>query len=110
MERIDIKPLSVNKAYKGRKFKTKEHQLYSDMVFYLLPELEPINGKIELYIKFGYSSKGSDIDNAAKPFIDVLQKKYNFNDNLIYRLVLEKEVVPKGNEFIEFKIESYENR
>jgi hypothetical protein len=36
--------------------------------------------------------------------MDVLAKKYGFNDNRIYRGVIEKEVVKKGDEYIRFKI------
>ena len=48
----------------------------------------------------------SDVDNGAKPFIDILQKKYGFNDNQIYELHLYKEIVDKGNEFIDFSIQT----
>ena len=34
--------------------------------------------------------------------IDILSKKYGFNDNRIYQLFLTKQIVKKGNEFIEF--------
>jgi Holliday junction resolvase RusA-like endonuclease len=43
----------------------------------------------------GLSNKLSDIDNVAKQFIDILSKAYNFNDNQIYSLVMQKEIVNK---------------
>ena len=61
-------------------------------------------GELELIIQFGFSSKLSDIDNGVKTFIDVLQKKYDFNDRRIYRLVVNKVIVKKGDEYINFKI------
>jgi len=61
--------------------------------------------KMELNIKVGFKSKASDIDNIVKPFTDVLQKKYNFNDNQIYRLVVEKEIIKTP--YIEFELKEY---
>ncbi len=108
MRRIDIKPLSVNDAWKGRRFKTVEYTAYEKELYYLLPrELKIPEGKLKLKIKWGFSSKGSDYDNPIKPFTDVLQKKYGFNDNRIYKASQEKIDVEKGKEFIEFKLSKY---
>ena len=106
MDRLDIKPLSVNKVWQGRRFKTKDYKNYEIAVSSILPKLDIPDGDLLLGIKFGFSSKASDVDNCAKPFIDILQKKYKFNDKRIYRLELEKEDVKKGDEFIEFDIKS----
>ena len=57
---------------------------------------------------FGFSSKAGDIDNPIKLFLDILQKKYGFNDKNIYELQVEKRDVKKGKEFIQFKISEYE--
>jgi len=46
----------------------------------------------------------ADVDNILKPFIDCLQLKYNFNDKMIYKLIVEKDNVPKGSEFIKFSL------
>ena len=59
---------------------------------------------IELSLVVGLSNMASDIDNIVKPFVDVLQKKYGFNDKYIFRLIVEKKLVTKGTEFIEFHI------
>ena len=102
--RIKINPLSVNAAWKGRRFKTQEYKRYEKETLLLLPDLAIPTGEICLNIVFGFSSKLKDIDNPLKPFIDILQKKYKFNDRDIYRLSVEKEIVPKGCEYIEFQI------
>ena len=105
MIKIDIKPLSVNQAWMGRKFKTKLYKDYEIELTLKLPKLKiDSESKLELNIIVGYSNKGSDIDNFLKPFIDILQKKYLFNDKNIYSLNIIKEIVSKGNEFIEFEI------
>jgi len=59
---------------------------------------------IGLEIEFGVSSKSSDLDNCVKSFLDVLQKKYHFDDKRVYRLILEKMDVKKGKEYIDFQI------
>lgn len=108
MYKINIKPLSVNEAWKGRRFKSDSYKKYRRDVFLLLPNIEVPKGKLKLTIHVGFSSKGSDIDNIIKPFQDILQETYRFNDNMIYKLQATKEDVKKGEEFIDFKIESYE--
>jgi Holliday junction resolvase RusA-like endonuclease len=104
MIRLNIKPLSVNDAWKGRRFRTDTYKAYSKVVLLMLKKLEVPKGKLTLKVKFGFSSKGSDIDNPVKPLLDILQKKYRFNDNKIYRLEVDKEEVKKGEEYIEFEL------
>ena len=103
--RLDIKPLSVNEAYRGRRFKTKQYTEYKKAILMMLPNVEIPEGNLELSITWGFSSHGSDIDNPCKPFIDCLQAKYGFNDNRISVLHLEREQVKKGDEFISFSID-----
>lgn len=104
-----IKPLSVNKAWQGKRFKTKDYLQYEKHVLLLLPKLIIPDGKLLLEITFGVSNKASDIDNPIKPFLDILQKKYNFDDKQVYKLIVNKEITPKNQEFIKFKITKYEN-
>ena len=73
-------------------------------LLYLLPNVNIPDVKLGIVITFGVSNAGADIDNLPKGFIDALQKKYEFNDNRIYRMVVEKEVVKKGEEFIDFEL------
>jgi Holliday junction resolvase RusA-like endonuclease len=105
--RIDIKPLSVNEAWKGRRFKTPAYEKYERDVLLLLPKIEVPEGLMCIRLTFGFSSLGSDFDNAIKPFIDCMQKKYGFNDNRIKRAIIEVENVDKGDEFIEFELSDY---
>lgn len=108
MIKIKIKPLSVNKAWQGRRYKTKDYKDYEIELTCLLPNNLKISEilKIKLDIIVGYSNKQSDIDNFLKPFIDILQKKYKFNDRNIYELNIKKEIVKKGEEFINFKFKN----
>lgn len=107
--RIKIKPLSVNDCWKGRRFKTDKYKTYEKELLFTLKSMDVPAGKLELWINVGFGSSMSDIDNILKPFIDILQAKYNFNDNRIYKIIIEKETVKKDSEYISFGINSYES-
>lgn len=99
-----LKPLSSNQAFCGKKVKTASYRKYEAHLIRTLPKVTiPKDGPLELRVVVYYSNTASDLDNALKSFIDVLQKKYNFNDNRIYRLRATKVIVPKGEENIAFK-------
>ena len=105
--KLKIKPLSVNDCWKGQRYKTPEYKVYEYETFALLPKsLKIPDGKLQIDLVFGFSSKASDIDNPCKPFLDILQKKYGFNDKKIYKMNVSKKDVSKGLEFIEWKITS----
>lgn len=105
-----VKPLSVNEVWQGKRFKTKKYTEYEKALFLLLPSIEVPKGKLSISIHYGFSNSMSDIDNPCKPFLDILQKKYSFNDNMIYELIQTKEIVKKGSEFICFSIEIYKQK
>ena len=106
--KIDIKPLSVNEVWQGKRFKTPKYKRYETLLLLLLKPLEVPQGRLKLILTFGLSSKNSDWDNPVKPFQDVLQKKYGFNDRQIYEAHVKKVDVKKGEEFIEFYLEVLE--
>jgi len=103
---LQIKPLSVNEAFKGRKFRTDKYDLFIKNCLLMLPSVItiPYKNNIKLAIEFGFSSKASDIDNCCKSFIDCLVKKYKVDDRFIYELHVFKAIVKKGDEYIKFKI------
>jgi Holliday junction resolvase RusA-like endonuclease len=96
----------VNNAWQGRRFKSPEYTAYEKEVLLKLQAFDLSNVKepLELSMVVGLSNTASDVDNVVKPFVDILQKKYGFNDKYIYRLIVEKKIVVKGAEFIEFYI------
>lgn len=109
MIRLDVKPISVNECWRGRRWKTDAYRMYEIATTFLLPRnIHLPEGKLFIKLEFGFSSKGSDVDNPVKPFLDILQKRFNFNDSRIYKLLSIKKIVPKGSEYIKFKIEGYE--
>jgi len=103
---LDIKGLSVNEAFKGRRFRTDKYDSFIAKMFKLLPKTIEIENRsnIKLAIEFGFSSKASDIDNCCKTFIDCLVKRYGFDDRYIYELHVFKAIVKKGEEYIKFRI------
>lgn len=107
MIQLPIKPLSVNEAYKGRRFKTDKYKQYTHDLLFLLPKIKLPEPPYFVSYEFGFSSSNSDADNPVKPFQDVLQLKYGFNDSQVFKIQIEKFHVKKGKEFIRFKIESY---
>ena len=102
--RIKIKPLSVNQVWQGKRFKTPKYTKYERDVMFMLKPMKIPEPPLKIEITYGFSSKLADIDNPCKPFLDVLQKKYDFNDRDIYELTQKKKIVSKGQEFIEFYI------
>ena len=105
--KINIKALSVNEAYRGKKWRTPKHDVYKTALKHLLPDwLKLPASPFCVHLEFGHSNLNSDIDNCAKLFIDSLQDKYNFNDRYIKRLIIDVEKVDKGKEYVKFNIES----
>jgi Holliday junction resolvase RusA-like endonuclease len=105
MFRLNIKPLSLNSAYRGRRFSTPELNSFKQEVYYLSPKIIKIpKGKIAVKYVFGVSSKNCDGDNLIKCLQDAIADKYGFNDREIYKWEVEKVDVKKGCEFIEFEI------
>lgn len=105
---IKIKPLSVNRAYKGRRFRTPEYNAYEKELLYTLPKIDMPEPPYKISYVFGMSLS-SDIDNPTKLFQDILCKRYNFDDRYIFEINIKKVKVKKGSEFIQFQIEHYEN-
>lgn len=108
MIKVNIKPMSVNKAWMGKRYKTKEYKNYEKEVLLLLPKIEIPEGKLQIYFTFGFSSKNADVDNPVKLILDIMQKKYGFNDSRVYGISSEKCIMPKGQEFIDIRVEQYQ--
>jgi len=105
MIQLNIKPLSVNESYTGRRFKTDKYKNLEKAVLFMLPKITLPEPPYKLYFEFGVSNAIADLDNPCKSIQDILSKKYGFNDRLIYELNIKKVITEKGKEFIRFKIE-----
>jgi Holliday junction resolvase RusA-like endonuclease len=104
---LNIKPFSVNDAWKGRRFRTDAYDNFENYVMLMLPNTIAVPKEVPLRLTFwfGVSSKASDYDNPIKPMQDILQKAYEFDDKWIFEGKQFKEIVPKGQEYIRFKLE-----
>lgn len=104
--KVDIKPATINQCWRGRRFKTKLYEEYENDLLNILPDNITVeDGRpLRLNIEFGISAV-QDIDNGLKPLIDILQKKYKFNDRYIMELNVKKTIVKKTDHFIKVNIE-----
>ena len=110
-----IRAMSLHKAYKhddpvehSIKVKSYEYETYESKILRQLDEKNvqihlPEEGDLFLMIKFGIGAR-YDLDNLVKPFQDILARRYGFKDNRITYLEVEKEVVERGQEYIEFQL------
>jgi len=100
--KILVKPLSVNDAWQGRRFKTSEYKQYeNDCLWQKIPL---VKGEVEIHYTFHlkrYST--SDVDNFIKPLQDILVKMGAIEDDKkVVRIVAEK--VKDEKEFTEVEI------
>jgi Holliday junction resolvase RusA-like endonuclease len=114
--KIQIKPLSVNGAWNTyctkckqaknvRRTKTDKYKAFTkELTLKLKPIKIDFKRDLSVHLTFGFSSTLSDIDNPLKCTLDVLQSKFGFDDKQIFELKVKKEIVKKGEEFIELKI------
>ena len=95
--KIPIRPLSVNRASRGRHFKTPEYEKFEVDVSLLLPfnRTCPLEG--ELFIKFNFFLKNyinSDVSNGVKLIEDILVKRgYLKDDRYVKAIYVEKNPV-----------------
>ncbi len=104
--KIFLKPLSQNDAWKGQRWRSDLYKKYCEDLMMILPKLTLPNPPYKITYEFGFSNKGSDIDNPVKSLGDILQEKYKFNDSQIYEMHVYKKIVKKLGDYISFKIES----
>jgi len=102
---IPMKPLSVNEAWQGKRFKSQAYKAYETEMLVRLPAGKLPDPPYRVYYEFGFSTRLADFDNPCKPLGDILQKKYGFNDNEIYEAHISKRLVKRGCEYIKVRIE-----
>lgn len=102
---VNIKPLSVNDAWQGKRFKTSAYKAYEMEMLLKLPAGKLPPPPYRIRYEFGFSNRLADFDNPCKPLGDILQKKYGFNDNEIYEAHILKKIVKRGAEYVKVNIE-----
>ena len=115
--RLQVKPLSANQMYyRGKRSKSAAYIAYQNDIRDQLMGIEWPFGTdpVTFEIEGGFSNRAADLDNIIKPILDTLQvvfeidnkkkKKKQFNDNKVYKLILNKEIVEKGKEYVDIKV------
>ena len=103
--RVNIKPLSVNEAWTGRRFKTDKYKAFQTEMLVRLPAGKLPDPPYRVHYEFGFSNRQADLDNPVKQTQDCLAKKYGFNDKEIYEAHIRKAIVRKGCEYVRVKVE-----
>lgn len=100
---VKVKALTVNQCWQGKRFKTDTYKAYEKLLLLKLPKIVVPPGKLKVIYEFGVSNMQSDYDNLIKPFQDILQKRYWFNDCNIWECEVRKIKVDKGDEYCTFE-------
>lgn len=109
MTRLKVKPLSANQSHRatGKVYRTPAYRAYEKSVrALLLTHPRPAfakDAKLKFTANFGVSSQ-FDLDNCVKPFIDILEKAYEFNDKNVLEIHVKKHSTKRGEEYIEFAL------
>ena len=100
-----LKPISVNEAFQGRRFKTKECKHWERCFWQMLPQKGKVMGKVQVVYRFFLKNHASlDFDNLIKIMQDMMVKKgYIEDDRKIYRALIEK-IPCKAYDKIEIEI------
>lgn len=109
MHEIPIKPLSVNRAWKGQRFRSRAYNQYRRVVSAFLNKIRPNKPSEEplfFHADWGFSNMGADTDNPCKPFLDALFEWWDMKtkDHLVEFIMLEKNKTSKGKEYIRFHV------
>jgi Holliday junction resolvase RusA-like endonuclease len=103
--KINEKPMSVNLAWQGKRFKTPAYKDYEKGMILRMPKAYIYKDQmLRVEFFFGFSNKASDLDNPVKLLMDIAQKKYGFDDKMVFELNVRKCIVKKGEEFIQMGI------
>lgn len=79
---LPIKPLSVNKAFQGKHFRTKECKIYEKTLKYLLPSKKIKADYYKIAYTFYLKNFGNtDCDNLVKVLQDCMVKKGIISDD-----------------------------
>lgn len=106
MIRLDLKPLSVNRAWQGRRYKTPEYASWSDSAAWILKanRLETLEGPVSLTVRwFMKTAEMSDIDNPLKVLLDAIVRAGLIKDDRqIFKLTVEKK--KSDTDYIEIEL------
>jgi len=88
-----LKPVSVNRAWQGRRFKTKEYKDFEEQMLWTLKGWRKrTNGNYEIHFKFHLkNAAASDLSNFIKTTEDcIVTAGIVRDDRYCWRMVIEK--------------------
>ena len=115
MKYIPYKPMSVNLAWQGRRYRTPLYTKFALDVFRLIRRIRPPkpapDASLFAHYVWGFSNSQSDVDNPVKPFQDVLFDtwKMKAKDHQVQFMIIEKATAKKGQEYIGFHVDAKAN-
>jgi len=106
---IEIKPISVNQCWQGRRFKTKKYKDWREEFCWLLisKKIKKIKGDVDVKVIYYIKHyKTSDVDNFNKATLDALVESRVIEDDRFVQKIcaIKKQVKNKEDERIEFEI------
>lgn len=105
---LPIKPLTISRAFQGRRFKTKEYRDWEQSVLWLLKGQSGIQGRVKLSVKLYLKyAPTTDCDNCLKTLEDALTKSGVIEDDRkVWKLEVEK--FQSDMDYIEITITPHE--
>jgi len=103
---LDIKPLSINSCFQGRRFLNQRGKNYIEICLWKMPKKEMIKGEVEVFIRIFVKNRlwAFDIDNCGKIILDCCVKKGLIEDDrFISCLHIAKFISDK--DYVEIEIE-----
>ena len=80
---VNLPPLSVNRAWQGRRYKTREYDKWLQWGLSILPKREMIFEPVEVCLTFYMRNPGrADVDNPIKTCLDLLVKRGYLKDDV----------------------------
>ena len=112
---LKYKPLSVNKAFTGQRYKTPLYKVFvkaiTDLLAYVAKPPKPPDTRLFAHYVWGFSNNQSDVDNPTKTFQDVLFDYWGLKnkDHRVRFMILEARKCEKNEEFIGFHVDNQDN-
>lgn len=90
--KVNIKPISVNAAFQGKRFKTKACKAYEQALWFSLPRRGTVSGEVEVWFDFFLVNYArTDISNLVKITEDIIvKKKFIEDDRKVVKMHLTK--------------------
>ena len=107
---INLKPVSTNKIWKGKRWMSKEGAQFKKDCLLLLrakqAKLKVMEGEMSIHFRFGLSRE-MDTSNCIKLVEDCVALALGVDDIKFRGMTATKEKVAKGKEFIAVEITDY---